>query len=138
MPQFFSSLLALLFFVSGPALKGNAEIGHFTLAAETAAPRVFFVTPRGVAVSSETLAGQGSSHLAGNFQGLAGATVEDVIARVPTEWTWGPRRSGQGIVFSDTAGFERIRMSPVGSKGTTPGRKWSLLVIQNPPPGVLV
>jgi hypothetical protein len=29
-------------------------------------------------------------------------------------------------------------VSPVGSKGTTPGRKWSLLEIQNPPPGVLV
>ena len=33
---------------------------------------------------------------------------------------------------------KRFQMSPVGSKGTTPGRKWSLLVIQNPPPGVLV
>jgi hypothetical protein len=29
-------------------------------------------------------------------------------------------------------------LSPVGSKGTTPGRNRSLLVIQNPPPGVSV
>jgi hypothetical protein len=34
MLQLFSSLLALLFFLSGPALEGNAEIWHFTLAAE--------------------------------------------------------------------------------------------------------
>ena len=33
---------------------------------------------------------------------------------------------------------ESVLLSPVGSKGTTPGRNWSLLVIQNPPPGVLV
>jgi RHS repeat-associated protein len=95
-------------------------------------PRVFYVTPRGVAVSSETLAGQGSSHLAGNFEGLAGASVDDVIARIPNGWMWGPQRSGQGIVFSDAAGFERIRIhgssmnAPAGSNSRM---GWTLRVM---------
>lgn len=33
--QLVSSLLALLFFLSGPVMKGNAEIWHSTLAAKT-------------------------------------------------------------------------------------------------------
>jgi hypothetical protein len=103
-----------------------------SLAAKTTPPRVFYVTPRGVAVSSKTLAGQGSSRLVGNFQGLAGASVDDVIARVPSGWTWAPQRSGQGIVFSDTAGFERLRMhgpsmnAPVGSNSRM---GWTLRVM---------
>lgn len=104
------------------------------LAADTAAPRVFYVTPQGVAVSSDTLAGQGSSALAGNFQGLAGASVDDVIARVPSGWTWGPQRSGQGIVFYDTTGAEGIRMhgpsmnAPVGANSQM---GWTLRVMDN-------
>jgi hypothetical protein len=34
--------------------------------------------------------------------------------------------------------FEEIKVSPVGSKGTIPGRNRSLLEVQNPPPGLFL
>jgi len=114
------------------ALRTGVRSAEEILPAANNAPRVFYVTPQGVAVSSQTLARQGSSHLAGNFQGLAGASVDDVIARVPRGWAWGPQRSGQGIVFRDTAGFERVRMhgpsmnAPAGSNSRM---GWTLRVM---------
>ena len=104
-------------------LTGRSLLGlNGALAAESAGVRsVIYVTPMGVAISSDTLALQGTSRLAGNFQGLAGATVDDVVARIPANWTCASQLRGQGIVWRDALGFERIRIhgpslrAPVGS-----------------------
>jgi len=44
MLQFFASLLALLIFLSGPAMKGNAEIWHSPLAAKTPPLKYHYTT----------------------------------------------------------------------------------------------
>ena len=43
-------------------------------------------TSKGVIVSSNTLAKQGSSNLVGDFTKLEGATVDEIISRVPKDW----------------------------------------------------
>jgi hypothetical protein len=65
----------------------------------TAPGRVFYVNPAGEAISSDVLALQGRSPLAGNFQGLTGASVDEVVSRVPGDWTWGPQKNGSGLRF---------------------------------------
>ena len=95
-------------------------------------PAGFIATPRGVVVSAKTLARQGRSHLAGNFQGLAGKSMGEIIERVPSTWTMVPQDRGMGIKFLDEAGFERIRMhapsarAPVGSNSAS---GWTLRVM---------
>jgi len=82
---------------------------------------VIYVNRAGEGISSSVLSKQGSSRLAGNFQGLKGASFEEIVSRVPAEWTWAPQRSGNGIRFFDVAGKERIRIhgpnprAPLGS-----------------------
>jgi hypothetical protein len=98
---------------------------------QTAERRTIIVTPKGVAVAGETLAKQGMSHVAGNFTGLAGRSVEDIIARVPSEWKMVPQDMGMGIKFLDEAGFERIRIhgptkAPAGSNAAS---GWTLRVM---------
>lgn len=44
MLQFFASLLALFIFLSGPAMKGNAEIWHSPLAAKTPPLKYHYTT----------------------------------------------------------------------------------------------
>ena len=95
-------------------------------------PSVFYVNPAGEAISSGTLARQGTSHLAGNFQGLAGASVDDIVSRVPAGWTSAPQRAGNGLRFFDEAGFERLRLhgpsarAPVGSNSQS---GWTLRIM---------
>ena len=67
-------------------------------------------TSKGVIVSSNTLAKQGSSNLVGDFTKLEGATVDEIISRVPKDWKMVPQKQGQGIRFIDEAGIERIRI----------------------------
>jgi len=82
---------------------------------------IIYVNRAGEGISSSVLAKQGSSRLAGNFQDLKGASFEEIVSRVPSEWTWAPQRSGNGIRFFDVAGKERIRIhgpnprAPLGS-----------------------
>ena len=94
-----------------PARAAGALGGAVGAAASSqAGRRVFYVTPAGVAVSSETLALQGTSRSVGNFTGLAGASVDEIISRVPANWTWGPQDRGAGIKFKDSLGIERVRI----------------------------
>ena len=67
-------------------------------------------TSKWVIVSSNTLAKQGSSKLVGDFTKLEGATVDEIISRVPKDWKMVPQKQGQGIRFIDEAGIERIRI----------------------------
>jgi RHS repeat-associated protein len=98
----------------------------------TAPGRVFFVNPAGEAISSNILALQGRSPLAGNFQGLTGASVDEVVSRVPSGWSWGPQRSGAGLRFFDEAGFERIRIHDINPRaplGSNSLNGWTLRVM---------
>lgn len=64
---------------------------------------------------------QGTSPNVGNFTGLRGATMEEIVSRVPKDWTVAMQKDGKGVRFLDTAGNERIRVhqadpdAPVGS-----------------------
>ena len=69
-----------------------------------------YVTPKGVAVKSETISQQGTSSKVGDFRNIEGATVEEIYSRVPDNWTWEPQARGQGILFRDTDGNERVRI----------------------------
>lgn len=102
----------------------------------TAPGRVFYVNPAGEAISSDVLALQGRSPLAGNFQGLTGASVEEVVSRVPRGWTWAPQKNGAGIRFFDTGRavdpFERIRLhaaNPRAPLGMNSRNGWTLRVM---------
>jgi hypothetical protein len=94
--------------------------------------RVITVTPSGVAVLPETLAKQGTSHMVGNFTGLSGKSVDEIVARVPKDWKMVPQDRGAGIKFIDSAGFERIRLhgpsarAPAGSNSAS---GWTLRVM---------
>lgn len=90
------------------------------------------VTPKGVAVASETLAKQGASHLAGNFTGLAGKSVDDIVAGVPSKWRMVPQDKGMGIKLLDEAGFERIRIhgpSPKAPAGSNSASGWTMRIM---------
>lgn len=75
---------------------------------ESAKP--IMVTAKGVAITPELLAKQGTSSLAGNFKGLKGATIDEITARVPSDWKIKPQEMGRGIKYVDPAGYERIRI----------------------------
>jgi hypothetical protein len=82
---------------------------------------VIIVTPRGVAITPDTLALQGTSPQVGDFTGLTGASVNEIISRVPNDWTLAPQARGVGIKFLDAAGNEMLRIhgpsvaAPLGS-----------------------
>ena len=67
-------------------------------------------TSKGVIVLSKTLAKQGSSNLVGDFTKLEGATVDEIISRVPKDWKMLAQDYGKGIKFIDENGAERIRI----------------------------
>lgn len=91
-----------------------------------------FVTPKGVAVTSKLLSLQGTSPLVGDFRGLSGASVEEIVSRVPDDWSLVPQDRGAGIKFLDDQGFERIRIhgpslaAPIGSNSVS---GWTLRVM---------
>ncbi|MFN7811344.1 MAG: polymorphic toxin type 30 domain-containing protein, partial [Planctomycetia bacterium] len=92
---------------------------------------VIYVNRAGEGISSSVLAKQGSSRLAGNFQGLNGGSFEEIVSRVPSDWTWAPQRGGNGIRFFDTAGKERIRIhgpNPKAPPGSNSRNGWVLRV----------
>jgi hypothetical protein len=47
------------------------------------------------------MAAQGASPLVGDFRGLSGASVDEIVSRVPRGWRWAPQERGQGIKFID-------------------------------------
>jgi hypothetical protein len=67
-------------------------------------------TSKGVIVLSKTLAKQGSSNLVGDFTKLEGATVDEIISRVPKDWKMLAQDYGKRIKFIDENGAERIRI----------------------------
>jgi hypothetical protein len=73
-------------------------------------PRTIVVTPEGVAITPEVIAVQGSSRLVGDFRGLHGARVEEIVSRVPQSWALKSQESGPGIRFLDESGLDRIRI----------------------------
>jgi hypothetical protein len=90
------------------------------------------VTPKGVVVTSEVLSRQGTSPLVGDFRGLTGATVEEIVSRVPNEWSLFPQAKGAGIKFLDDQGFERIRIhgpSLAAPAGSNSASGWTLRVM---------
>jgi hypothetical protein len=76
------------------------------------------VTAKGVAITPETLAIQGTSKLVGVFTGLEGATIEEIISRVPINWKLASQEKGLGIRFIDELGVERVRLH--GPSANTP------------------
>ena len=88
-------------------------------------------TSKGVIVSSNTLAKQGSSNLVGDFTKLEGATVDEIISRVPKDWKMLAQKNGNGIRFIDEAGIERIRIhgpDPKAPIGTNSNSGWILRI----------
>jgi RHS repeat-associated protein len=78
------------------------------------------VTKRGVAMTPELLSRQGTSKFVGNFRGIKGATIEDIVSRVPRNWTLAPQQSGMGIRFLDETGVERLRLHGPSSNPNIP------------------
>ena len=70
-----------------------------------------YIHPNGIALTSKVLSKQGTSHLVGNFTGLKGKQIEEIISRIPKSWRMVPQDRGNGVKFLDTAGIERIRLS---------------------------
>lgn len=90
------------------------------------------VTSHGVAVTKDVLAKQGSSRLAGDFRGLVGSSVEDIVSRIPKEWKMTPQDRGAGVKFVDEAGFERIRLhgsSTSAPPGSNSASGWTLRIM---------
>ncbi len=83
------------------------------------------VTSRGVAVTPDVLALKGSSKLVGDFRGLQGAKVDEIISRVPSNWSLASQEKGFGVRFLDEIGVERLRLhgpsgnAPVGSNSAS-------------------
>ena len=93
--------------------------------------RVFYVTPKGVTITSDTLAVQGTSRKVGNFTDLRGATINEIVSRIPKTWTWGPQRRGQGIVWYNSTGAEAIRLhapSTNAPEGSNSASGWVLRI----------
>jgi len=79
------------------------------------------------------LALQGSSPMARNFTGLTGASVEDVVSRVPSSWTWAPQKGGNGLRFFDENLVERLRIhdiNPNAPAGSNSAAGW-IVRVQN-------
>lgn len=90
------------------------------------------VTSKGVAIPNAVLAKQGASQLTGNFKGLAGSSVEDIISRIPKEWKMVRQDRGAGVKFLDEAGFERIRLHGPSSSappGSNSASGWTLRIM---------
>lgn len=93
--------------------------------ANNAGARALIATDRGVVLTQELLGLQGTSNLVGNFRGIEGARIEDIISRVPGNWTLAPQQKGMGIKFLDGTGMERIRIhgpsayAPAGSNSAS-------------------
>lgn len=116
----------------GVGLEQKLAQGINLVRAGVKAENAIVVTSRGVAVTSKTLAKQGSSHLAGNFRGLAGTSVDNIISRVPRNWRMAPQDRGVGIKFLDEAGFERIRLhgpSSTAPAGSNSASGWTLRIM---------
>jgi hypothetical protein len=92
--------------------QGNPPLVSSNTSTQT--PSVIYVTPKGVGVSSDVLSLQETSPNVGDFTGLNGASVEEIISRVPSSWTNAPQRMGQGLVWFDDTGNEAIRIHGPG------------------------
>ena len=93
-------------------LPGNPPLMSSNTSTQT--PGVIYVTPKGVGVSSDVLSLQGTSPYVGDFTGLNGASVEEIISRIPSSWANAPQRMGQGLVWFDDTGNEAIRIHGPG------------------------
>jgi len=95
------------------------------------APNTIVATERGVAMTSELLSLQGTSKLAGDFRGIEGARVEEIISRVPSNWTLASQLKGMGIRFLDSTGIERLRLHGPGARapiGSNSAAGWTARV----------
>ncbi|KWV92091.1 polymorphic toxin type 30 domain-containing protein [Erythrobacter sp. YT30] len=93
--------------------------------------RTFIGTDRGVVISDDVLALQGTSRLVGDFRGIQGARVEEIISRVPSDWTMLPQQRGMGIRFIDDTGAERLRLhgpSARAPEGSNAASGWTARV----------
>jgi RHS repeat-associated protein len=107
---------------------GGANISAQT----TGTTETIFVTPRGVAIRANTLAQRGSSRLAGNFRALEGASVREIVSRVPRDWTMVPQDRGAGIKFLDARGYERLRLhgpSATAPAGSNSASGWTMRIM---------
>lgn len=83
--------------------------------APTRASADFYATPRGATLSRATLARQGTSPRVGDFTDIEGASVDEIVARVPKDWQWSPMDDelssiGGGIKFRSPDGLREIRI----------------------------
>ena len=70
-------------------------------------------------------------NLVGDFTKLEGATVDEIISRVPKDWKMLAQKNGNGISFIDEAGIERIRIhgpDPKAPIGTNSNSGWILRI----------
>ena len=121
--------LAILFGLLSVVMWGSVATGDLLNAPKGAD---FIVTPQGLTISSRTLSRQGASHLAGNFQGLAGKSMAEIIERVPSTWKMVPQDRGVGIKFLDELGKERVRIhapSPRAPAGSNSASGWVLRIM---------
>ncbi len=98
---------------------------------EVAPPSPMIATEKGAVMPSELLALQGTAKNIGDFRGIEGATVENIISRVPKDWTLAPQQRGMGIRFIDQTGQERLRLhaaSPGAPAGSNSSAGWTARV----------
>jgi hypothetical protein len=89
------------------------------------------LTERGIAITPEVLASQGTSRQVGNFTGLQGATVEEIVSRIPNNWSLASQQKGFGIRFLDEVGVERVRLhgpSAIAPAGSNSASGWTLRI----------
>ena len=63
---------------------------------------------------------------------MKGATVEEIVARVPKDWKMVPQDKGAGIKFLDEQGFERIRLhaaSMTAPNGSNSSLGWTMRIM---------
>jgi hypothetical protein len=82
------------------------------------------------------LAHQGTSPRVGDFTGLWGASMQEVISRIPKDWTPQPLQRGSGAQFVDPKAkdynYVRIHEADPGAPaGSNSSQGWSIRVVRN-------
>ena len=66
------------------------------------------------------LARQEASTKVGDFTGLTGASLEEIVSRVPKNWKAMLQNDGNGIKFVDKDGVDRVRIHAPENKPNLP------------------
>jgi hypothetical protein len=146
--QLLSSLLALLLFLNGPAMKGNAEIWHSPLAAKTGTG---FIDPSKVRFTQDNIGalfrnGQSIDDVARTLRGPGGADLARsfepirLVERDGLLWTLDNRRLAAFSAGGQQVPFRMATQAEISAEWarkftTTAQEGWGQFITVRPPPG---